>query len=61
MGGRGDADYGDDPWHLVVIFELDDTGLIARETRYYPQRLDAPEWRAGIVEAMDEAIPADGG
>jgi hypothetical protein len=55
------ADYGDDPWLVVVIFELDDTGLIARETRYYTQRLDAPEWRAGLVEAMDESTGAGDG
>jgi hypothetical protein len=43
-GARGvwiaeaDIDYGDgDRWQTVVIFELDEHGLIARETRYYPR------------------------
>ena len=25
--------YGDDPWQIVVVFEFDDDGLIAKETR----------------------------
>lgn len=53
------ADYGEDPWHVVVIFELDDTGLIAKETRYYTRRLDAPPWRADLVESMDEGVRVD--
>lgn len=58
-GGRhvwiaeADIDYGGDQTQVVIIFELDDQGLIARETRYYPQRLQAPAWRAGVAEAMD--------
>ena len=58
-GGRhvwiaeADIDYGGDQTQAVIIFELDDQGLIARETRYYPQRLQAPAWRAGLAEAMD--------
>lgn len=47
------ADYGDGPWHVVLIVELDDEGLIAKETRYYTQVLEAPEWRADLVEPMD--------
>lgn len=46
------ADYGDEPWHVVVIFELTDDGLIARETRYYTGPLEAPGWRAHLVEPM---------
>ena len=46
-GGRhvwiaeADIDYGGDQTQAVIIFELDDQGLIARQTRYYPQRLQA--------------------
>jgi hypothetical protein len=37
----------------VIIFELDDQGLIAKETRYYPQEFEAPAWRAELVEVLD--------
>ena len=56
-GGRhvwiaeADIDYGGDRSQAVII-ELDDQGLIARETRYYPQQFEAPAWRAALVEAM---------
>src|SRR5215472_1277769 len=50
---EGDIDYGSDRSQVVVILELDDQGLIARETRYYPQPFEAPVWRAGLAEAMD--------
>jgi len=50
---EADIDYGSDRWQTVVIIELDDQGLIARETRYYPQQIEAPAWRAALVEAMD--------
>jgi hypothetical protein len=50
---EADIDYGGDRCPTVVIFELDDQGLIARETRYYPQQLEAPAWRAELAEAMD--------
>jgi hypothetical protein len=35
---EGDIDYGGERSQVVVIFELDGQGLIARETRYYPQQ-----------------------
>jgi hypothetical protein len=47
------ADYGDDPWRVVVIFEFDDEGLIAKETRYYTRAFEAPQWRADLVESME--------
>lgn len=47
------ADYGDDPWKTVLIFEFDQEGLIAKETRYYTRAFEAPEWRADLVEPMD--------
>ncbi len=47
------SDYGEDePWHVLVVFELDDDALIARETRYYTRGFEAPEWRADLVEAI---------
>jgi hypothetical protein len=59
-GARGvwvaeaDIDYGDDDrWQTVVIFEIDDHGLIARETRYYPRPFEAPAWRSELVEVMN--------
>jgi hypothetical protein len=48
------ADYGEDHWQVVVIFEFDDEGLIAKETRYYTRAFEAPEWRADLVETMDD-------
>jgi hypothetical protein len=57
-GGRhvwvaeADIDYGGDRSQAVIIIGLDDRGLIARETRYYPQQFEAPAWRAALVEAM---------
>ena len=50
---EADIDYGADRSQAVIIVELDRHGLIAKETRYYPQPFEAPAWRAGLVEAMD--------
>ena len=50
---EGELDYGQGPWSAVIVMELDDDGLIARETRYYAQRSSAPEWRAAWVEALE--------
>ncbi len=50
---EADIDYGGDRSQTVVIFELDDQGLITSETRYYPQPFEAPAWRAELAEAMD--------
>jgi hypothetical protein len=50
---EADIDYGGDRSQAVIIIELDDQGLIASETRYYPQPFEAPSWRAALVEAMD--------
>lgn len=50
---EADIEYGDDRWQVVVIFELDGRGLIARETRYYTKPFEAPAWRAELVEAME--------
>jgi hypothetical protein len=48
-------DYQGDVWHVVVIFEFDSDGMIAKETRYYPRAIDAPEWRADLVERMEQS------
>jgi hypothetical protein len=50
---EGELDYGQGPWSAVVLFELDEDGLIARETRYYAEMSDAPAWRSAWVEAME--------
>jgi hypothetical protein len=51
---EANSHYGDDPWQIVVIFEFDEDGLIAKETRYYTRDFEAPGWRAHLVESMDE-------
>ena len=50
---EGELDYGEGPWHVCLVMELDDDGLIVRETRYYAERSAAPEWRAEWVEPLD--------
>ena len=47
---EGVNDYGDEVWHVVVVWELDGDGRIVRDTRYYSQKFDAPQWRAQWVE-----------
>lgn len=49
---EGDIDYGDARSQVVVIFELDEDGLIVRETRYYPAAFTPPAWRSDLAEAM---------
>jgi SnoaL-like protein len=49
------GDYGGEIFLVVCVFEFSD-GKIARETRYYPQPFEAPEWRAQWVEPMGEAV-----
>jgi hypothetical protein len=50
---EGVNNYGnDDVWHVVAVFELDDEGRIVRDTRYYTQQSDPPEWRAPWVEPI---------
>ncbi len=50
---EGVNDYEGDIWNVVVIWELDDEGLIRRDTRYYAQRSEPPEWRSQWVEPLD--------
>ena len=50
---EGELDYGEGPWSVALVIELDDEGLIERETRYYAERSDPPEWRSDWVEALE--------
>ena len=45
------GEYGGEIYLVVVIFEFRD-GKIVRETRYYPQPFEPPEWRSQWVERM---------
>lgn len=45
------SDYDGAVFHTVVILELQDD-LILRETRYYTEPFEAPEWRAAWVEKL---------
>ncbi len=46
-------DYGDEvDWRAVFIFEFRD-GKIAKETAYWTQPFEAPEWRAAWTERTD--------
>ena len=47
------SDYDGRIYHVVMIVEFRD-GKIVRETRYYADPFDAPEWRAEWVETMEE-------
>ena len=50
---EGVNDYGGDVWNVVLILELDEHGLILRDTRYYGQRSDPPGWRSRWVEPIE--------
>lgn len=51
---EGVNDYGEGRLFTVVaIFELKD-GKIWRDTRYYAEPFDAPQWRASLVERMED-------
>jgi hypothetical protein len=45
------SDYDGRIYHVVVIVEFRD-GKILRETRYYTDPFDPPDWRAPWVEPM---------
>jgi hypothetical protein len=49
---EGVNDYGDGSWHVVLVLELDDSGRIVRDTRYYAHPFDPPAWRATWVEPL---------
>ena len=46
------SDYGGQIYNATLIIELRD-GKVLRETRYYAEPFEAPEWRAQWVERMD--------
>ena len=46
------SDYGGRLYDVVLIFELGE-GKIYRDTRYYAEPFEAPEWRARWVERID--------
>jgi ketosteroid isomerase-like protein len=48
------SDYDGRIYHAVGVVEFRD-GKILRETRYYADPFDAPEWRAEWVERMEGA------
>ena len=50
---EGVNDYAGDIWNIALIWELDDDGLITRDTRYYAPQSEAPEWRSQWVEPLD--------
>jgi hypothetical protein len=39
-------------FNVVAIFELED-GKIRRDTRYYAEPFEPPEWRAHLAERME--------
>ena len=45
------GDYGGQTFLVVLLLELRG-GQIVRETRYYPEPFDPPEWRAQWVERI---------
>ncbi len=55
---EGTIDYGDGtPVSVVSILETDADGKITRETDYFANPFEAPEWRRQWVEQM-EPVPA---
>lgn len=48
------GDYGGEIYLVVAIFEFRD-GKIIRETRYYPQPFEPPEWRSQWVQRNADA------
>jgi ketosteroid isomerase-like protein len=53
------SDYGDGRiYHVAMIVEFRD-GKIWRDTRYYAQPFEAPEWRAQWVEHMEESAAGE--
>ena len=51
---EGLNDYGEgEAYNVVLIVELKD-GKWWRDTRYYAEPFDAPQWRADLVERIEE-------
>ena len=51
---EAEGDYGGRIFHVVVLLELGG-GKILRETRYYAEPFDAPQWRAHLIERTGQA------
>ena len=49
---EGVNDYDGDIWNVALIWSFDEQGLIVRDTRYYAQRSEPPEWRSQWVEPI---------
>ena len=49
---EGVNDYGGQVYDVVVMWELRD-GRVWKDTRYYAEPFEAPQWRAQWVERMD--------
>jgi hypothetical protein len=47
------SDYGEQVFDVAMIVEFRD-GKIWRDTRYYAEPFEAPDWRAQWVERMEE-------
>jgi hypothetical protein len=55
---EGTIDYGDGvPVSYVGVIEMRD-GKFTRTTSYFANPFEAPAWRAGFVQRMDEPAPA---
>lgn len=50
---EGVNDYDGDVWNVVLILELDEDGLIIRDTRYYGARSEPPAWRSSWTEPIE--------
>ena len=49
---EGVNDYGDDTWHVALVWEFDVDGRIVRDTRYYARPLEPSGWRAPWAEPI---------
>ena len=56
---EGRSDYGGRIYHVANIIEFC-AGKIIRETRYYADPFEAPEWRAQWVEPIDVGDSGNG-
>jgi hypothetical protein len=51
---EAEGDYGGQIFHVATTLELGG-GKIFRQTRYYAEPFEAPQWRAHLVERTGEA------
>ncbi|MCP3757033.1 hypothetical protein [Streptomyces sp. TBY4] len=50
---EGINDYAGDVWHVVLVLELDETGRIVRDTRYYGRPFPPDPSRAALVDPLE--------